>query len=138
MTLRQHYYPEGEWGWLLVAIGFIIQCLSHGLHMSIGVLNTIIASRFQQDLLHASESTNKEKRTISTIRSDFHKSNSIVSFTFRFNWINIDMRSIVHITHYHSFMSQKIDETSGYCWRYDNHIGLLVHIICATIPSAIL
>lgn len=53
MTLRQHYYPEGGWGWLLVAIAFTVQCLSHGLHMSIGVLITTIIATFHQNLLHA-------------------------------------------------------------------------------------
>lgn len=38
MTLRQHYYPEGGWGWLLTFIGLTIQCISHGLHMSSGIL----------------------------------------------------------------------------------------------------
>lgn len=51
-TLWQHYYPEGGWGWLLAAIGIIIQCLSQ---MSIGVLTEIIASQFQPDLFNAGE-----------------------------------------------------------------------------------
>lgn len=38
MTLRQHYYPEGGWGWVLVVVAFIVQCLSHGLQLSFGIL----------------------------------------------------------------------------------------------------
>lgn len=53
MTLRQHYYPEGGWGWLVLSIGFIVQCISHGLHMSIGVLVTAIISQYHQNLLYA-------------------------------------------------------------------------------------
>lgn len=53
MTLRQHYYPEGGWGWLVLAIGFLVQGLSHGLHMAIGVLITAVTHEFRQNLLYA-------------------------------------------------------------------------------------
>lgn len=53
MTLRQHYYPEGGWGWFVLAIGFLVQTISHGLHMAIGVLTTAIIHEFQQNLLYA-------------------------------------------------------------------------------------
>lgn len=53
MTLRQHYYPEGGWGYVVLAVSFIVQCISHGLHMSIGVLVTFIVKEFHQDLLYA-------------------------------------------------------------------------------------
>lgn len=36
-TLRQHYYPEGGWGWLVVAVAVAVQVLAHGLHMAVGV-----------------------------------------------------------------------------------------------------
>ncbi|KAG8292834.1 hypothetical protein J6590_030290 [Homalodisca vitripennis] len=36
-TLRQHYYPEGGWGWLVVAVAVAVQILTHGLHMAVGV-----------------------------------------------------------------------------------------------------
>ena len=53
MTLRQHYYPEGQWGWFLVAIGFVVQCVSHGLHMAVGVLIAVMVRDFQQNLLYS-------------------------------------------------------------------------------------
>lgn len=37
LTLRQHYYPEGGWGWLLVGICFIVQTVTHGLHLASGL-----------------------------------------------------------------------------------------------------
>lgn len=37
LTLRQHYYPEGGWGWLLVGICFIVQTVTHGLHLAGGL-----------------------------------------------------------------------------------------------------
>lgn len=55
MTLRQHYYPEGGWGWFVLTIAITVQCISHGLHMSIGVLITIIISTYHQNLLYAGE-----------------------------------------------------------------------------------
>lgn len=48
MTLRQHYYPEGGWGWLLTVIGFTIHCICHGLHLSAGVFMMEMASIFRQ------------------------------------------------------------------------------------------
>ncbi|XP_035919385.1 lysine-specific demethylase 7A-like [Anopheles stephensi] len=37
ITLKQHYYPEGGWGWLVTYIGIIINCIAHGLQLSAGV-----------------------------------------------------------------------------------------------------
>ncbi|XP_038121307.1 uncharacterized protein LOC6038502 [Culex quinquefasciatus] len=48
MTLRQHYYPEGGWGWLLTVIGFTIHCICHGLHLSAGVFMMEMAAIFRQ------------------------------------------------------------------------------------------
>ncbi|KAL1455368.1 hypothetical protein WDU94_009467 [Cyamophila willieti] len=45
-TLRQHYYPEGGWGWLVVAIAVIVQILTHGLHMAAGILLSFTGKRF--------------------------------------------------------------------------------------------
>lgn len=55
MTLRQHYYPEGGWGWLVLAIGFLVQAISHGLHVAVGVLITAVSQEFHQNLLFAGE-----------------------------------------------------------------------------------
>lgn len=38
VTLRQHYYPEGGWGWLVLAAGTLAHVLAHGLHQASGVL----------------------------------------------------------------------------------------------------
>lgn len=37
LTLKQHYYPEGHWGWFVVFIAVVAQCIDHGLHMAFGV-----------------------------------------------------------------------------------------------------
>uniref|UniRef100_A0A182SEC1 Monocarboxylate transporter n=1 Tax=Anopheles maculatus TaxID=74869 RepID=A0A182SEC1_9DIPT len=37
ITLKQHYYPEGGWGWLVTYIGILINCIAHGLQLSAGV-----------------------------------------------------------------------------------------------------
>ncbi|XP_059617895.1 monocarboxylate transporter 2-like [Phlebotomus argentipes] len=52
MTLRQHYYPEGGWGWLLTSIGLTMQCISHGLHTSAGVLMVEMMRTFSQNILN--------------------------------------------------------------------------------------
>ncbi|XP_039289151.1 monocarboxylate transporter 2-like isoform X1 [Nilaparvata lugens] len=45
-TLKQHYYPEGGWGWFVVFIAVVVQVLTHGLHMAIGVLLPEVRNRF--------------------------------------------------------------------------------------------
>lgn len=57
MTLRQHYYPEGGWGWLLTVIGFTIHCICHGLHLSAGVFMMEMAHVFRQQPTAAGRST---------------------------------------------------------------------------------
>lgn len=53
MTLRQHYYPEGGWGWIVVIVAFIVQCISHGLHLSLGIFINQVVKEFHQDYFHA-------------------------------------------------------------------------------------
>lgn len=54
MTLRQHYYPEGGWGWVLVVVCFLVQSISHGLHLGLGMLTLSIMTEFHQSLIAAS------------------------------------------------------------------------------------
>lgn len=37
-TLKVHYYPEGNWGWVVVVVGVLVQTFNHGLHLSHGML----------------------------------------------------------------------------------------------------
>ncbi|XP_058127395.1 monocarboxylate transporter 8-like [Anopheles ziemanni] len=37
-TIKQHYYPEGGWGWIVVLVGVLVHILTHGLQTSVGVL----------------------------------------------------------------------------------------------------
>jgi hypothetical protein len=46
LTLKQHYYPEGGWGWVVVVVGVLVQLLSHGLHVASGVLLGEAVRRF--------------------------------------------------------------------------------------------
>ncbi|XP_076059986.1 monocarboxylate transporter 3-like [Oratosquilla oratoria] len=39
-TIRQHYYPEGGWGWLVCACVFVVHALTTGLQFSFGVVYT--------------------------------------------------------------------------------------------------
>lgn len=55
MTLRQHYYPEGGWGWLITGIGLIMQVIAHGLHMSVGVFVVEIMKTFRVSSIRAGE-----------------------------------------------------------------------------------
>lgn len=47
LTLKQHYYPEGGWGWVVVVCGCLVQCISFGLQGASGVLVPEILKRFE-------------------------------------------------------------------------------------------
>lgn len=46
-TIKQHYYPEGGWGFVIVAVSTFVAILNHGLHMSSGVMLLGMMSRFK-------------------------------------------------------------------------------------------
>jgi len=46
LTLKQHYYPEGGWGWVILLVGLLIQILSHGAHGAVGVFLQQVEVRF--------------------------------------------------------------------------------------------
>lgn len=48
LTLKQHYYPEGGWGWVVVACAFLVQCLSHGIHGASGIILQQVVHRFKE------------------------------------------------------------------------------------------
>jgi hypothetical protein len=60
-TIRQHYYPEGGWGYVVVLVTFLVQVIAHGFHMSLGVLLTVLVRRWGEDTLE--ESGKKKERS---------------------------------------------------------------------------
>ncbi|XP_047363634.1 uncharacterized protein LOC124954555 isoform X2 [Vespa velutina] len=46
LTLKQHYYPEGGWGWLVILVGMLVQILSHGTQGAVGIFIQHVANRF--------------------------------------------------------------------------------------------
>ena len=36
-TLKQHYYPEGGWGWIIVLVTLCVQLISHGLQVNLAM-----------------------------------------------------------------------------------------------------
>ncbi|XP_018897731.1 monocarboxylate transporter 2 isoform X2 [Bemisia tabaci] len=53
LTLKQHYYPEGGWGWVVVVCALFVQILAHGLHLGVGMLVLEITHRFRQEAVQA-------------------------------------------------------------------------------------
>ena len=45
-TIRQHYYPEGGWGFVVVVVATLAQTISHGLLMSFGILALPLLATF--------------------------------------------------------------------------------------------
>ncbi|XP_049954757.1 monocarboxylate transporter 2-like [Schistocerca serialis cubense] len=46
VTLQQHYYPEGGWGWLVVAAALAVHVLAHGVHAAAGVFVAHVVRAF--------------------------------------------------------------------------------------------
>ncbi|XP_064489040.1 monocarboxylate transporter 10-like isoform X2 [Ornithodoros turicata] len=45
-TIRQHYYPEGGWGWTVAVCGVLVQLLSEGLLASHGFVTVVVQLRY--------------------------------------------------------------------------------------------
>ena len=48
VTMLQHYYPEGGWGWVILTVATLVAILNHGLHTSVGTIMAITAEKFHQ------------------------------------------------------------------------------------------
>jgi len=44
--IRQHFYPEGGWGWVVVFCSFLAQCLTTGILLSSGMFNVEMIIHF--------------------------------------------------------------------------------------------
>lgn len=45
-TIQQHYYPEGEFGWIILFVGTVVAILCQGLQLACGVLIFATMTRF--------------------------------------------------------------------------------------------
>ena len=45
-SIFQHYYPEGNWGYVILTCAFLAQALSNGVQMSFGILSVAIDRRW--------------------------------------------------------------------------------------------
>ena len=48
-TFRQHYYPEGGWGWVITVCAAIVQIFTTGIQLSFGVLYLQLLKFFGED-----------------------------------------------------------------------------------------
>jgi len=53
-TIRQHYYPEGGWGYIVLTVALAVNILAHGLQLSFGVTLLAIQRRWGSHKLIAS------------------------------------------------------------------------------------
>lgn len=45
-TIRQHYYPEGGWGWVVCACVALVNFLTWGLQLNYGVMHAAVVQQF--------------------------------------------------------------------------------------------
>lgn len=55
MFLHSHFFRfnKGGWGYVVLTITVIVQCIAHGLHMSSGILISAFIIQFRENLLNA-------------------------------------------------------------------------------------
>lgn len=46
LTLKQHYYPEGGWGWIVLVACVLVHVLSNGLVVAFGIFYLEITRKF--------------------------------------------------------------------------------------------
>ncbi|XP_071051671.1 monocarboxylate transporter 12-like isoform X1 [Onthophagus taurus] len=51
-TLRRHYYPEGGWGWVIVACSLLVHVLNHGIQVSSSQLVLPASTKFKTLPVH--------------------------------------------------------------------------------------
>jgi len=75
-TIKQHYYPENAWGWVIVVTGVMVQILATGIHGAAGAWLLLDGTkRYRQSLLNVgtlrSKCANIVNSTHSTSRAGF-------------------------------------------------------------------
>lgn len=48
-TIKQHYYPEGGWGWVTLTTGTMALTLTHGLQTAVGIWIVEIARKHPKE-----------------------------------------------------------------------------------------
>ena len=51
-SIFQHYYPEGQWGYVILLCAASVQALSHGVQLAFGVLGLVAIKLWRQDPVH--------------------------------------------------------------------------------------
>lgn len=46
-TLKVHYYPEGNWGWIVLLVGVVVQTFNHGLQLAYGMFLLKLMNAFE-------------------------------------------------------------------------------------------
>ena len=41
-TLKQHYYPEGGWGWVILTVSLCVQMLVHGMQFALAMYVNLV------------------------------------------------------------------------------------------------
>lgn len=54
-TLQRHYYPEGDWGWVIAATAVVVHLLNHGFQLSAAITLGFAAEKHGQTVVNTGE-----------------------------------------------------------------------------------
>lgn len=128
MTLRQHYYPEGGWGWIVVVVAFIVQCISNGLHLSLGIFIIQVVKEFHEDHFHAGQ------HNPSSLNNNYKL--NLIFFLYSRNFSNtISISGVVLFPSYNFTLYHKIYTANIGYRRFGDCAWLSFYLVRFTISS---
>lgn len=75
VTLKRHYYPEGNWGYVVAVVAIIIHSICHGLQLGFGVLLLSIPIQFDKKISDAGKPFPQSRNKLASFFSSIKKKN---------------------------------------------------------------
>ncbi|CAG0916926.1 unnamed protein product [Notodromas monacha] len=117
-TIRQHYYPEGGWGWVVVACALATHCLCAGAQLAVALL-----------LVHAASDPHHFRKPGG---GDYaYEDLGLVG------WFAMLVNKHIHVAVRGCVVPKEINPAHGCCWRSDHGSRLSLHIVCSADSSDI-
>ena len=93
-TFRQHYYPEGGWGWVITICAAIVQIFTSGIQLSFGILYIHILKVFGHESVMSSGNFDSNLERIFKINILY----------FSLGWSDLSFCQLWHYTGFSCFL----------------------------------